>query len=119
MTPYPNTATLITAREIAIISEHEKGQIIGVVTLIVEPNRKKAEYAIMISDAWQGLGLGSKLMDYIIGIAKDFEITTVYGIVSNANTKMLSLCERIGFETKLADEDTVETTLNIANKSKN
>ena len=106
-------------REIAIISEHEKGQIMGVVTLIIEPNRKKAEYAIMISDAWQGLGLGSKLMDYIIGIAKDFEITTVHGIVSKTNTKMLSLCERIGFETKLTDEYTVETTLNIANKSKN
>jgi acetyltransferase len=106
-------------REIAIISEHENGQIIGVVTLIIEPNRKKAEYAIMISDAWQGLGLGSKLMDYIIGIAQDFEITTVYGLVSSANTKMLSLCERIGFETKLTDEDTVETTLTIPNKSKN
>jgi acetyltransferase len=103
-------------REIAIISEHENGQIIGAVTLIIEPNRKKAEYAIMISDAWQGLGLGSKLMDYIIGIAQDFEITSLYGIVSSANKKMLSLCERIGFETKLTDEETVETTLTISNK---
>ena len=106
-------------REIAIISEHENGKIIGLVTLIIEPNRKKAEYAIMICDAWQGLGLGSKLMDYIIRIAQDFKITTVYGIVSRMNTKMLSLCERIGFEKKLTDEYTVETTFTIPNKSKN
>jgi acetyltransferase len=100
-------------REIAIVSELENGQIIGVVTLILEPNRKRAEYAIMVGDAWQSLGLGSKLMDYIIHVAEDLRVKIIYGIVSSANHKMVSLCGKLGFEAKPMAECTVEMSLTI------
>lgn len=98
-------------REIAIVSELNDGQMVGVVTLITEPDRKRAEYAIMIGDKWQGLGLGLKLMEHMIRIAEDLKIQVVFGIVSAANRKMISLCNRLGFETHLIDEDTVEVRL--------
>ncbi|MGD0203237.1 MAG: GNAT family N-acetyltransferase [Candidatus Bathyarchaeia archaeon] len=54
---------------------------IHVVRLTLDSERKNGEFAIMVSDSWHGLGLGSKLMDYIIDIAKDLKLETIYSYV--------------------------------------
>ena len=52
-------------REIAIVAElQNERRIIGAVRLILDAERKNGEFAIMVSDSWHRLGLGSKLMDY-------------------------------------------------------
>ena len=95
-------------REIAIVAELQDNQrIIGVVRLILDSERKNGEFAIMVSDSWHRLGLGSKLMDFIIDIAKDLKVETIYSCVSRANIKMTSLCLKKGFEPKSIDEATV------------
>jgi acetyltransferase len=95
-------------REIAIVAELQDNQrIIGVVRLILDSERKNGEFAIMVSDSWHRLGCGSKLMDFIIDIAKDLKVETIYSCVSRANIKMTSLCCKKGFEPKSIDEDTV------------
>jgi len=55
-------------REIAVVAEipKEKGRIIGVGRVILEPGGKCGEFAVVVDDQWQGQGLGSKLIDYII-----------------------------------------------------
>ena len=101
-------------REIAVVAELQNdGQIIGVVRLIVDSDRKKGEFAVMVADAWHGLGLGSKLMDYIIEIAKDLKLEAIYSLVSCENYKMVRLCGRMGFESKSVDEYTVEMRVNL------
>jgi acetyltransferase len=95
-------------REIAIVSELNDGSLIGIVRLILDPDRKKGEFAIMVGDAWHGLGLGSKLMDHMLMIASDLKVDAVYSLVSSANLKMLNLCGKMGFENKTMDEFTVE-----------
>jgi acetyltransferase len=101
-------------REVAIVAELQNdGRIIGVVRLIRDPDRKRGEFAVMVGDAWHGLGLGSKLMDYIIDIAKDLKLESIYSLVSSANYKMVNLCSKIGFETKPVDEYTVEMHLHL------
>jgi acetyltransferase len=101
-------------REIAIVAELEDdGRIIGVVRLILDVERKNAEFAIMISDSWHGLGLGSKLMDYIIDIAKDFRLSKIYSQVDPENFKMLGLCTKKGFEINPVDEFTTKTSLTL------
>ena len=95
-------------REIAIVAELQDNQLmIGVVRLILDSERKNGEFAIMVSDSWHRLGCGSKLMDFIIDIAKDLKVETIYSCVSRANIKMTSLCCKKGFEPKSIDEDTV------------
>jgi acetyltransferase len=95
-------------REIAIVAELPDGRIIGVVRLILGSDRKTGEFAIMVGDSWHGLGLGSKLMDYIIKIANDLKVEAIYSMVSSANYKMVNLCGKMGFEKKPVDESTVE-----------
>jgi acetyltransferase len=95
-------------REIAIVAELPDGRLIGVVRLILGSDRKTGEFAITVGDSWHGLGLGSKLMEYIIKIANDLKVEAIYSMVSSANSKMINLCGKMGFEEKPVDEDTVE-----------
>jgi acetyltransferase len=101
-------------REVAIVAELQNDcKIIGVVRLILDPEGKNGEFAIMVSDPWQGLGLGSKLMDYIIEIGKDLKVQTIYSYIDRENIKMISLCNKKGFETKSIDEYAVNMSLNL------
>ncbi|MGA3288868.1 MAG: GNAT family N-acetyltransferase [Candidatus Bathyarchaeia archaeon] len=101
-------------REIAIVAELQNDRrMIGAVRLILDSERKNGEFAIMVSDSWHGLGLGSKLMDYIIDIAKDLKLETIYSYVTRANIKMTSLCCKKGFETKPVDEYTINMYMTL------
>ena len=65
-------------------------------------------------DEWQGLGLGSKLVDYIASIAKDMRLEKIYGYVISNNYKMIRLCDKKGFRMETLDEDTVRVSLALS-----
>ncbi len=98
-------------REIAIVAQLEDGSLIGVVRLIFDDESKNGEFAVMVSDSWHGLGLGSKFTDYIIDIGKDLKLEKIYSEISPENTKMLNLCDNKGFTVKSLDEYSVNMTL--------
>ncbi len=100
-------------REIAIIAELQESNkpIIGAVRLIVELGGKSGEFAVLVGDKWQGLGLGSKLMDLLIEIAKDMRVNKIYGYVSANNYKMLNMCSKKGFKVETLDEETTKASL--------
>ncbi len=105
-------------REIAIIAElMEQGErkMIGVVRMIMEPpDFKTAEVAIVVGDPWQGLGLGSKLMDCIIEIAKDRSLEAIYGLVLRDNSRAIELFKGKGFGVDYYSiKKVVKTTLEL------
>ncbi len=104
-------------REIAVVAEiPDSRQIIAAARLIVDANGKCGEYAALVGDEWQGFGVGNKLMDYLIGIAKDKDLQKIYGYVIADNIKMINLCNRLGFTTERVDAETLITSLkNIVN----
>ena len=51
----------------------------------------------VIGDPWQGLGLGSKMMDCIIEIAKDKNLESIYGLILRDNYRAIDLFEKKGF----------------------
>jgi len=102
-------------REIAIVAELlDNKQIIGVARLIMDPDGKSGEYAVLVGDQWQGFGLGSKLMAFLIEIAKDKHLEKIYGYVLANNYKMLNLCNRLGFKADQVDDETSLRTLDIS-----
>jgi acetyltransferase len=101
-------------REIAIVAELNDSRLIGVVRLILDAERKKGEFAIMVSDPWHGLGLGSKLMDYIVDIAKDLRLQRIYSCVNRENFRMINLGTMKGFEIESIDEHTVNASMNLS-----
>ncbi|MFQ6067947.1 MAG: bifunctional acetate--CoA ligase family protein/GNAT family N-acetyltransferase [Candidatus Bathyarchaeia archaeon] len=103
-------------REIAIVAERKKGKkrkIIGVARLILQPGRKSGEFAVVVGDQWQGLGLGSKLVDYIIEIGKDMELENICGDIMSRNLKMFRLCTKKGFKMVPIDEEMMKATLDL------
>lgn len=77
----------------------------AVVRITAESNLEKAEYAIMVSRALSGKGLGKKLMTHIIDYAKKVGLKEIYGEVLSDNTSMLALNKKLGFEIKTHPED--------------
>lgn len=103
-------------REMAIVAkvgEGENRRIIGIGRLIIEPDFKNAEFAVVVHDDYQRRGLGYKLVDMLIGIAQEKGLEKIYGIVLTDNKRMLKVCEKLGFTIKhLSDgESRVELVL--------
>jgi acetyltransferase len=102
-------------RQIAIVAElqNSTGQIIGAGRVIAEPDGKRGEFAILVCDPWQGLGLGSLLMDHIISVAKDMRLERIFAHVLSNNYKMIRLSEKKGFKMETLDEETVKASLSL------
>jgi acetyltransferase len=103
-------------REIAIVPElTENGQkkILGVVRVGIEPDGKKGEIAFIVADPWQGLGLGTKMVDYVLEICKDMKLREIYAIMLNDNYRAIDLLRKMGFRIKDLNDGTVMGTLNL------
>ncbi|HHE64739.1 MAG TPA: GNAT family N-acetyltransferase, partial [Bacteroidetes bacterium] len=88
-------------REIAIIAEIEeddKKKMAGVVRLIADQYNESAEFAIVVADPWQGLGLGNKFTDYIHEIAKERGIKKITANILVTNHIMLHMFKKRGFK---------------------
>lgn len=103
-------------REVAIVAELQQNEnrIIGVGRVILEPGKNCGEFAVVVGDQWQGRGLGSKLVDYIIEIGKDMGLELMYGYISSNNPKMINLCTKRSFELKPLDEEITKATLKLS-----
>ncbi|QEG40037.1 bifunctional acetate--CoA ligase family protein/GNAT family N-acetyltransferase [Roseimaritima ulvae] len=88
-------------REIAIVAEREeKGErkLLGVGRLVADADHQMAEFAILVGDPWQGLGLGSLLTDYCLDICKRWGIRRVVAEMAPENYRMLQMFSQRGFE---------------------
>jgi len=83
-------------REIPIVLERE-GQIIAVSRLsrLHQPNT--ARFTMLVSDRFQGQGLGNLLMQHILEIARAEKITRVVAHILAENMTMQRLCQKYGF----------------------
>jgi acetyltransferase len=98
-------------REVAVVAELEDKRIIGVSRLILEPNGKSGEFAVLVGDCWQSQSLGSRLMKSIIEVAKGMKLSRIHGYVMAGNEKMLDLCRKLGFQIEPLDEETLKATM--------
>jgi acetyltransferase len=108
-------------REVAMIAECGEGtrKIIGVSRLILQPDGKHGEFAVAVGDRWQGLGLGSKLVDSIIQIGRGMGLESISGDVMTENLKMIQLCRTKGFKIQQLDEELVKATLDLQESDTN
>ncbi len=106
-------------REIAMVAEtveNGKRKILGVSRLLVESDGKNCEIAFIISDHWQGLGLGTKLVDYTLDIAKEKGVESVYAVMLQDNYRALTLTKKMGFTIEYQSDGTVRGYLNLKNE---
>jgi acetyltransferase len=95
-------------REMAFIAETREGDRkieIGVARLILESNKTRGEFAVVVADKYQAQGLGIKLVDMLIAVAREKGVESIYGIMLSENIKMIRLCEKLGFSTRRDQEN--------------
>jgi len=55
------------------------------------------EFAVVVADAWQGLGIGEALMLRLLEHARESRLPSMHGLVRGGNRGMLRLAGRLGF----------------------
>ncbi|AGF48590.1 acetyltransferase [Candidatus Kinetoplastibacterium oncopeltii TCC290E] len=94
---------------VAIINEsdgkYNKDVMIGFVHCLCNEDGLGVEYALVVGDNWQRLGLGNKLMIYMIDAAKKRGFKYIDGFVLSNNRPMLALLKNLGFISKADPED--------------
>lgn len=84
------------AREMAFIAARGD-EVLGVARLIADPDRRRAEFAVIVRSDLKGRGLGSALMQHLIAYAKSEGLSELIGDVLAENTTMLAMCRSLGF----------------------
>ena len=57
----------------------------------------EAEFALLVSDRFQGKGLGTALLDRLIQVGRDEKIARITGDILPENVEMQRVCEKLGF----------------------
>ena len=70
-------------------------EIVGVVRYECDrDDPSRAEFAMVVQDDWQGVGLGGRLMDEVLTLARSRGVTTLIGALLAENRPMLRLLQR-------------------------
>jgi acetyltransferase len=90
------------AREIALVAEHTDRtdghrKILGVGRLTRLRGLNEAEFAIVVSDRWHGLGLGTELLKLLVQIGREEKLERIIGHILPDNREMQHVCRSVGF----------------------
>ncbi|MBE7528536.1 MAG: bifunctional acetate--CoA ligase family protein/GNAT family N-acetyltransferase [Ardenticatenaceae bacterium] len=89
-------------REVVLVAEKTDEatgdqQILGIGRLTRARNAETGEFALLISDMYQGHGLGTELLRRLLRYGRDEGITLVEAYILAENRGMLHVCEKLGF----------------------
>jgi acetyltransferase len=90
-------------REIALVGEmveKNKKRFVGVVRLISDPYNETAILSVAVADPWQGLGLGSEMVDYMLDIARARGVKKVLAEFFPSNGRIIKILTKRNFTMK-------------------
>lgn len=103
-THYPISYALI-----ATVQAEEGERQIGVARYSPTETSRVAEFAVVVADEFQGQGIATKLVQYIVAAATIAGINRLEGLILRENTAMLMLSKKLGFT--LSDDPALDGTL--------
>src|SRR5271166_4701773 len=92
---YDREMALVADRKNPETGEHE---ILGGGRLIKIRGTEDAEFALVVSDCFQGLGLGTELVSRLLQVGRDENIDRIFGDILPENAEMQRICEKLGFK---------------------
>jgi acetyltransferase len=102
--------------EVALIATSCSGigeRIVGVARY-TRDDAHAAEFAILLADAWQGRGVGSKLLGRLIEYAREAGVMRLRGVTLSTNSRMLLLGRRLGFRQRKSPAQSWLTVLELS-----
>jgi acetyltransferase len=88
------------SREVALAAITMLGDaetIIGVARYVIDGSGEACEFAIVIADAWQGRGIGRRMLLKLVSVARRRGLKRIYGDILSTNHAMLGMARRLGF----------------------
>jgi acetyltransferase len=89
-------------RELALVVEHEERDggraIVAIGRLSRGVDRSAAEFAVLVSDRFQGRGIGTELLRRLVEIARAEKLERLGADIREDNAPMLATARKLGFE---------------------
>ena len=99
---------------IATIVHDGVEQQVGVARYVKQSCSDEAEFAIVLSDDWQGRGLGRVLLSSLIAEARQRGVRRLVGTTMSENNGMLALARKLGFSAAIGEvRSEINLTLEI------
>ncbi len=83
----------------------ETERIVGVSRYVTNIDQSSCEFSLVVADDFSGKGLGSRLMESIMDVARERGLLEIEGLVLAKNPGMLKLMKSLGFAVKPFAED--------------
>jgi len=83
----------------------ETDRIVGVSRYVIAPDQQRCEFSLVVAEDMKGKGLGARLMESIMEVARDKGLAEMEGLVLVNNAGMLKLMKSLGFGIKAFAED--------------
>jgi acetyltransferase len=89
-------------QEMALVVEYHhpdtaEVELLGVGRLIKQSGTEEAEFSVLVGDAWQGQGIGSKLLSLLVDIGRQENISRIIGTILPENSAMQQVSRKLGF----------------------
>ncbi len=99
-------------REMALVAERRnpetgESEILGVGRMMKIHGTTEAEVAVLISDKWQGRGLGKELLARLLIVGVDEKLSKLTADILPDNREVMRICEKLGFTLKHSLDDEV------------
>ncbi len=72
--------------------------ILAIGRLSKEPGTQEAELSALVSDQYQGLGIGTVLVTHLIAIGRAEGLQKIHAAIHTDNREMQGLCRKVGFQ---------------------
>lgn len=103
-------------REMAFLAQRNPtNETVGVARLVIEPERRSGEFAVIVQPDMKGKGLASHLMRRLIDWGRSTGLSEVVGQILADNAPMLAFVRRLGFSLRRMPEepDVMEARLSL------
>lgn len=103
-------------RHMALVATIERSEIesmIAVARYVRDDNTGTAEFAIVVADAFQGAGVGSRLLSALVEAARDAGVRRLSDVTLAHNRGMLAIARSLGFTTRREPGDATLTRLTL------
>jgi acetyltransferase len=103
-------------REIAIVAERIGGkrpEFAAIGRVRKSPYTNEAEFGVIVSDKYQGKGLGRETLQQLIHICRAEKAPSMFGYISADNASMIGLAEDLGFEMQPTEDGMVLARLTL------
>jgi acetyltransferase len=106
-------------REMALVAEQEDGakgsrQIVGIARLTKVRGTNEGEVAVIVSDPYQKLGIGSELVRCLLDVARREKLARLVATVLPENRPMQRLFKNLGFQLRYSrEEEAVEAEVTL------